>query len=336
MFAPYSPKVKKNANTLCFTLPGFSSPIYVPFTGRRLAVCERCKKNFKTRDHCRTRDCHVDLPWSETFVCVSLDHSCTDDNGKLLKGPFYARAVPPIAFNFDGEIDRQTPICAPCKDKNYTRKYCRLQKKHRQLPWSSVYVILTLTPDNFGGFDSQKFAPPITSASPSHSSKRRKLEPTCKIIDDGDQEKEDDDRPQESGKEEEGEDKSTVKQGESVQMGKDSTEGEKADADDGSLKPNETSKKDDHEENDEDEQEGKKIGCKKNSKKSKINEEEEAKKMEDIPPSRTFLATVSCKGCTIEVSLFIFIRFKQQLVCNIFLTIYCILSSLLLFNSGSN
>lgn len=140
MYMP--PKTKKNANTLRFIPPGFKHSIDVPFPGRSLPVCERCKKNFKTREHCRTRDCHTGLPWSDTYVCITLDSSCLTEDGKLVEGRFMAKPVSPQPYCLKGDIDPQTPICAPCKDKNYTRTYCRSNKKHRQLPWSSVYVVL--------------------------------------------------------------------------------------------------------------------------------------------------------------------------------------------------
>ena len=310
MYPPYSPKAKKNANTLRFKPPGFVYPIYVPFTGRRLAVCERCKKNFKTRDHCRTRDCHVDLPWSETFVCVSLDPSCTDENGKLLDGPFFARAVSPIAFNYSGEIDRQTPICAPCKDKNYTRTYCRHQKRHLQLPWSTVYVILTLTPGTmrFGGDY-------IKITSPTNSSQNKKSNDSESIITLKKSE-EDDHKDEDKGKDDKSEttgEKDIIKKEEreahggtdSLKEKNDSTcnENEKNDS-----TCNETAKKDDAENKDEAEKVSQTNNVEKDNKSTKrkkaIIEEDEAKKMEDIPRSRTLLATVSCEGCTIEVSRF--------------------------------
>jgi hypothetical protein len=144
MHSSYSNR-RQISNVLRFTPLGFKHPIDVQFPPRCLPVCGRCKKNFKTREHCRGRDCHTDLPWCDTYVCVSLDKSCTDGNGKLLDGPFTAKVIPPVGFTFkEDELDPLTPICAPCKDKNYTRTYCRQNKNHRQLPWSTVYVIVTL------------------------------------------------------------------------------------------------------------------------------------------------------------------------------------------------
>jgi hypothetical protein len=283
MFPPYSPKAKKNANTLRFTPPGFKHPIYVPFTGRRLAVCERCKKNFKTRDHCRTRDCHVDLPWSETFVCVSLDNTCLDENGDLLDGPFYASAVPPIAFNFSGEIDRKTPICAPCKDKNYTRTYCRHQKRHRQLPWSTVYVVLTLTPDSMYGGDYREAASPSNT-----STKRRKTNIKDEDADNNRYDNRDSNR---DGKDDTGDDEGKVE--DRSEKSKDATTESIGSEKDTEARESKIGEKNNNE--------LVKDDINNTEKEKRINEEEEAKKMENIPSSRTLLATVSCKGCTIEV-----------------------------------
>jgi hypothetical protein len=36
-----------------------------------------------------------------------------------------------------------TPVCASCKKTNRTRSFCRERHKHRQLPWCTVYVILS-------------------------------------------------------------------------------------------------------------------------------------------------------------------------------------------------
>ena len=60
-----------------------------------------------------------------------------------------AQGVPTTtAYQYAGDtVDPKTPSCGSCKEKNYTRTYCRVNKKHRTLPWSTVYVVLTLRPD---------------------------------------------------------------------------------------------------------------------------------------------------------------------------------------------
>jgi len=228
MLAQYMPnKQKKNANILRFTPPGFEHSIDVPFPPRTLPVCERCKKNFKTREHCRTRDCHTGLPWSDTFLCITLDPTCTGEDGKLLAGPFLAKAMQPQPFCLKGEINPLTPICAPCKDKNYTRTYCRSNKKHRQLPWSTVHVCLTLRPDGLY-----------------HDNNDRDIQGPTKR------------RKTTSGTDTAG----------PLSGGVGDTQGDEKNNEDGDEK----------------------------------EAEETKNKFEDIPPSRTFLCTVSAKRCIIE------------------------------------
>lgn len=274
---------RRNANVLRFTPPGFQFPIDVQFPPRCLPVCERCKKNFKTREHCRGRDCHTDLAWCETYVCVSLDASCLGEDGKLLDGPFMAKVVPPIAFNLKGKLNPLTPICAPCKDKNYTRTYCRQNKGHRQLPWSTVYVICSLKPG---------VQPTRTSAaSDSPSNKRRKGEDgeSLELKNAPGGESSDDLKHKNDSSKEAGDDK--AEETKVAEKKDDAAEGEK----DSGKKEGESEKKEDTKEADDSD--------KKEEKELSIDEiiAREAKKMEDIPRSRTFLATVSCKTHLIEV-----------------------------------
>jgi len=130
---------------LTTTLPGFTNPVSLPFPEKCLPVCFRCKKNYKTRELCRVRDGHTDRPWSLTYVCVTLDESCIDSQtGRIIDGPFDA-----ISLDFHQpvcekeKVTSTTPICASCKEKNYTRAYCREKQLHNQLPWSTVYVKLS-------------------------------------------------------------------------------------------------------------------------------------------------------------------------------------------------
>jgi hypothetical protein len=64
-------------------------------------------------------------------------------------GPFQAHGVQsqPYVYPDSMELDPKTPSCAQCKDKNYTRTYCRTSKKHKTLPWSTVYVMLSMRSD---------------------------------------------------------------------------------------------------------------------------------------------------------------------------------------------
>ncbi len=299
MYSSYGNQ-RRNANVLRFTPPGFSHPIDVQFPPRCLPVCERCKKNFKTREHCRGRDCHTDLAWCETYVCVSLDNSCTGEDNKLLEAPFVAKVVPPIAFNLKGDLNPLTPICAPCKDKNYTRTYCRQNKNHRQLPWSTVYVIVSLKPG---------FIPERNSAN-STSNKRRKDNSGDAKTEDREEANEDDLKRKTSGAtpaekvKDEGEDSKSSSDKPIAEDGKETDQKKSSD-------DKESSEGDDKKSEEEVDEE---KASDKDSKKHKKEEPEveldadalfaiEAKKLESIPRSRTFLATVSCKTNRIEVSI---------------------------------
>lgn len=151
-FPPYSqiasaapPAPPKKPSHLLFTPPGFTHHVFVPFPGRVLPVCARCKKNYKTREHCRNKEAHSGMPWVDTFMCIALDDTCVTADGKLKAGEFVCNPSTNNAFQYEigKELLPKTPSCAQCKDKNYTRTYCRINKKHRTLPWSTVYVTLT-------------------------------------------------------------------------------------------------------------------------------------------------------------------------------------------------
>lgn len=134
-------------NTLNLDVPGLTSNLSIRFPDCRLPVCGRCKKNYKTRDMCRTQGEHTELPWSTVFICITLDHTCTDANNNLRNGPFVARSMDWMPYCFKSEVGPKTLICAACKTKNYTRKQCRMKSRHRFLPWSTVYVTLSCGED---------------------------------------------------------------------------------------------------------------------------------------------------------------------------------------------
>ena len=130
-------------NILTFTPPGFKQILNVKFPDSRLAVCEKCKKNFKTRDMCRVRNTHTTAPWTTAYICVTLDDSCTDADGKYIEAPLTVRMVQWQPFCVKTPFDPKTPVCAACKKTNRTRSFCRERHKHRQLPWCTVYVLLS-------------------------------------------------------------------------------------------------------------------------------------------------------------------------------------------------
>ena len=155
-------KKKSRGNVLHYQIPGLNEAIDIPFPDRKLPVCKRCKKIFKTRELCRVRDGHTSVPWNTTYLCISLDDSCITHNEKgeprlVTEGPggpdsfrFLARSLPGPMMPYKakpGDIDMNTaPICLTCKQKNYTKTHCRKKQQHLFLPWSTVFVMLYAIP----------------------------------------------------------------------------------------------------------------------------------------------------------------------------------------------
>ena len=92
---------------------------------------------------CRVRNAHTGAPWTTAFICITLDQSCTDANGKYVEKPLTVRMVQWQPFCVKATFDPKTPVCAACKKTNRTRSFCRERHKHRQLPWCTVYVLLS-------------------------------------------------------------------------------------------------------------------------------------------------------------------------------------------------
>lgn len=141
-------------NTLRCVIPGLNGHMNIAFPPRKLPVCEKCKKIYKTRQLCRERDCHTDRPWNKTYVCFILDDSCfgmeDGTRGSVIvpedQYKFTASIVecsPTKYFaHFDSRKGQLDPICAPCKVKNYTKNHCRVKHAHKNLPWGTVYMTL--------------------------------------------------------------------------------------------------------------------------------------------------------------------------------------------------
>lgn len=132
-------------DTLMLKPPGIKHPIRFPFPDRKLPVCATCKRNYKTRELCRTRDGHTSLPWTTTYICITLDASCVNDKGEFRSdAKLVARPVASHKdYCFSGLQTVEVPICLACKEKNYTRQYCREKLKHRQLPWATAFAVLS-------------------------------------------------------------------------------------------------------------------------------------------------------------------------------------------------
>ena len=130
-------------NILTFTPPGFKQTLSVKYPDSRLPVCFKCKKNFKTRDMCRVRNTHTDPPWTTAYVCITMDDSCTDENGNFVDKPLTLRMVQWQPFAVRQDFSPKTPVCSACKRTNRTKNFCRERHKHRHLPWCTVYVLLS-------------------------------------------------------------------------------------------------------------------------------------------------------------------------------------------------
>lgn len=128
---------------LSYTPPGFKQTIDIPFPAKGLSVCEKCKKNFKTRELCRHRYGHTDLPTGLTYICITLDSSCTNPDGSITDKLLTAQLIPRQPYLLKKESNGSLPICSVCKEKNYTRAYCRNKLSHKMLPWNTNYVVLS-------------------------------------------------------------------------------------------------------------------------------------------------------------------------------------------------
>lgn len=130
-----------------------------------LPVCAKCKKNYKTRDHCRIKYGHTAVPWTNSYICITIDESCigmdgkyiVDDDAKLHAVVVSSSLVvppPPPPNNTTKKtyvvqtcLDTNAPVCYSCKQSNRTKAYCRKKFRHKDLPWNTLYVMLKLQPN---------------------------------------------------------------------------------------------------------------------------------------------------------------------------------------------
>ena len=128
-----------------FTPRNFHQSLAVRFPPQRLPVCARCKKNYRTRDSCRIKGKHTNLPWTTAYVCITLDASCTGPDGKYIVGrPLISKTVQSSPYYVTKQfMPTGTVCCVNCKKANRTQKYCREVHKHRGLPWTTVHVVLS-------------------------------------------------------------------------------------------------------------------------------------------------------------------------------------------------
>ena len=143
------PNTKRNILTV--KPKGFAKDLHLSFPVGGLSVCAACKRNCKTKHQCRSRDAHNELPTRETFLCLILDPSCTDESQRLKNSSFVARRIPAqhCRSHID-QLDCSMPVCSQCEKKNYSRAHCRLKKKHLDLPWTTTYFYLTAQDETAG------------------------------------------------------------------------------------------------------------------------------------------------------------------------------------------
>ena len=92
---------------------------------------------------CRVRNLHTGPPWTTAFICITVDDSCLDQDGKFVDEPMTVRMVQWQPFCVKKHFEAKTPVCASCKRTNRTRNFCRERHRHRHLPWCTVYVLLS-------------------------------------------------------------------------------------------------------------------------------------------------------------------------------------------------
>ncbi|KAL7547277.1 hypothetical protein ACHAWF_010599 [Thalassiosira exigua] len=146
--------------------------ISLPFPPLRLPVCGDCKRNFRTRDWCRSVRCHAAPPWTAAYVCVSLDDSCLGADGRMrpgvelvadpseggqyrvadgpedllppskepIKGTGKVAARRGVGVKLSLADDADAPCCPACKGADLGRVECREERGHGALPWNTVFV----------------------------------------------------------------------------------------------------------------------------------------------------------------------------------------------------
>jgi len=134
----------KNDHILSFNAPGIKHPISVPFQYGKLPVCGACKHNCERKFDCRDEAKHTNLPWTTVYLCITLDSTCTDEEGKLYRDKmFVGKRITAGQYRFKQKKGIETPICSTCKERNSTRYYCREKQKDRNLPWTTTFVALS-------------------------------------------------------------------------------------------------------------------------------------------------------------------------------------------------
>jgi len=75
-------------------------------------------------------------------MCITIDDTCMEGDGFTDK-PLTVRMVQWQPYCVKVPFGKKTPVCSACKRTNRTRQFCRDKHEHRQLPWCTVYVLLS-------------------------------------------------------------------------------------------------------------------------------------------------------------------------------------------------
>jgi hypothetical protein len=142
------------ATMLALSIPGFPSTIQIPFPNGMLPVCAICKNGFKSKAICRETKGHTDLPWSDTYVCITLDDTC------FYQGSLKSNVQLTVEVNerrndlsFIDGVDTKTPACVACKETKKQSTFCREMLSHRMLPYCTSYVTLKDTSISWGDLE---------------------------------------------------------------------------------------------------------------------------------------------------------------------------------------
>ena len=124
-------------------------------TAISLPVCAKCKRNYKTRDNCRIKFGHNDVPWTNSYICITIDESCIGEDEKyIVDDKLHAVVLSPppddektttsTKYEVQTCLDVTAPVCTSCKQSKRTKEYCRTTFRHKELPWNTLIVILKL------------------------------------------------------------------------------------------------------------------------------------------------------------------------------------------------
>ena len=139
---PAVPTLRINPSLLSYR------PLDIPFPDGGLSPCSECSGNVRIKD-CRQQKKHNGLPKTNTYICITMDSTCFAGDGSVLNEEFHLQLrsdLPCNSYVYPEQVGLSEwgPRCTKCKSIGYSSDHCRTKEKHRALPWTTAYVILTL------------------------------------------------------------------------------------------------------------------------------------------------------------------------------------------------